>query len=147
MATEDAGTAVELVEDVEISLKSDMPESLLVLRRTIRDVECTYYILGTAHVSKQSCLDAAVLIQKIKPGIVLIELCSERQNLLNTESIKVCITGPVFHFRLNSFHNYSWISIFRFHRQLVTTAFLQVHYSFIYLHHRRHCQTAGTPFL
>ena len=45
---------------------------------TIQDGECTYHIIGTAHVSEASRLEVAQAIERIKPDKVCIELCQER---------------------------------------------------------------------
>ena len=63
-----------------------LPQPLVVLRRRAGDiessVECVYYILGTAHVSRKSCDDTAELIRKVQPDLVFVELCPERQPIL-----------------------------------------------------------------
>lgn len=51
-------------------------------------VETEFYILGTAHVSKTSCEEAARLIQEVKPDIVMLELCIERQPILSVEKLR-----------------------------------------------------------
>ncbi|KAL4531088.1 hypothetical protein Ndes2526B_g04753 [Nannochloris sp. 'desiccata'] len=62
---------------------------LLCFRRSTGDIEnnteCVFYILGTAHVSRKSCDDAATLINLVKPELVLVELCNERQAILTLE--------------------------------------------------------------
>ncbi|KAI7842710.1 hypothetical protein COHA_003641 [Chlorella ohadii] len=50
--------------------------------------ECTYYVLGTAHVSSESCEDVAKLIRAVRPQVVLVELCSERKPILTADKIK-----------------------------------------------------------
>lgn len=55
--------------------------------------ECTFYILGTAHVSRKSCEDVRTIIRKVRPEVVVIELCSERQGMLHVDRIKVRIFG------------------------------------------------------
>eukprot|EP00890_Picochlorum_soloecismus_P002791 jgi/Picsp_1/3512/NSC_06350-R1_protein len=50
--------------------------------------ECTFYILGTAHVSRKSCEDVRTIIRKVRPEVVVIELCSERQGMLHVDRIK-----------------------------------------------------------
>ena len=62
----------------------NLPQPLAVLKCRCGDgiapggyvgAETTYYILGTAHVSTQSCTDTAALIQAVKPDVVMLELC------------------------------------------------------------------------
>jgi hypothetical protein len=89
-AVDDHATQVALntVEHEPPSIDS-LPQPLVVLRRGTGDIEnyteCVYYILGTAHVSRKSCDDAATLISLIKPELVLVELCNERQAILTVE--------------------------------------------------------------
>jgi hypothetical protein len=79
----------ETVEPVEPPSIDSLPQPMAVLKRSTGDVEnnteCIFYILGTAHVSRKSCEDAAMLINLIKPDLVLVELCSERQAILHVE--------------------------------------------------------------
>jgi pheromone shutdown protein TraB len=68
----------------------DLPQPLTILTFPPgnEDKETMYYILGTAHVSRSSCDDAAALIQKIKPDVVMLELCLERQPILSGFKLK-----------------------------------------------------------
>lgn len=43
-----------------------------------------FYIVGTAHVSKQSCLDVSRVIRRVQPDACFLELCPERAHLLNS---------------------------------------------------------------
>lgn len=63
----------------------------------------TIYLLGTAHVSKQSAELAEQLIEKIRPDAVAIELCSPRFDNLknpdrwkNTDLVKVFKEGKIY---------------------------------------------------
>ena len=81
-------------------LIDDLPKPLAVLRYTSSDAEyaskeCVYYILGTAHVSKESCEDTAALIRKVQPDIVFIELCCERQAVLQMHHLKEPILSDI----------------------------------------------------
>lgn len=70
----------------------DFPEPLTVLHYRSPDREdeqaTTYYLLGTAHVSSQSCEDARSLIEKTRPQVVMLELCAERKALLSDQPQK-----------------------------------------------------------
>jgi len=69
-----------------------LPKPTLIMRIPSSENEigeCVFYILGTAHVSRQSCDDAALLIKTIQPDLVMVELCSERQPILQVDKIKV----------------------------------------------------------
>eukprot|EP01032_Pedospumella_encystans_P019104 gene19104-21730_t len=41
------------------------------------------HLLGTAHVSQQSCNDARTVISTIKPSAVFLELCKQREQILD----------------------------------------------------------------
>lgn len=88
MADHAKQVALETVEPEQPSIDS-LPQPLAVLRRSTGDIEnnteCVFYILGTAHVSRKSCDDAATLINLVKPELVLVELCNERQAILTLE--------------------------------------------------------------
>ncbi|GFH60484.1 hypothetical protein CTEN210_16960 [Chaetoceros tenuissimus] len=43
---------------------------------------CDVYVLGTAHVSKDSCEDVKFLMKHIKPDVLFIEICTQRLNIL-----------------------------------------------------------------
>lgn len=51
----------------------------------IRDGDCTYHIIGTAHVSEQSRLEVARVIESVDPDKVCIELCQERYDSFKDE--------------------------------------------------------------
>jgi len=43
------------------------------------------YLVGTAHFSKESCEDVAMVIQATQPDIVMVELCKARTNILHLD--------------------------------------------------------------
>jgi len=43
------------------------------------------YLIGTAHFSKESCEDVSLVIQGVQPDIVMVELCKQRQNILQLD--------------------------------------------------------------
>ncbi|KAL4427745.1 hypothetical protein ABPG75_001834 [Micractinium tetrahymenae] len=70
-----------------------LPQPLAVLRCRAEGPygpgpETTYYVLGTAHVSADSCDDVTALIRAVKPQVVLIELCSERKPVLTLDKLR-----------------------------------------------------------
>ena len=100
------------VEEAEVAVPSSfaidieaLPKPLACLRLPNPDApgaECVFYILGTAHVSRESCNDTARLITAVQPDLVLVELCPERQPILQMEKVKVstercCIPEPRVH--------------------------------------------------
>ncbi len=50
-----------------------------------RPITCELYLLGTAHVSKDSCADAKLLMQHVKPDVLFVELCGQRISILEEE--------------------------------------------------------------
>lgn len=63
--------------EIEQAVLDTLPQPLAVLHfPSEKDVEAAdgtvFYILGTAHVSRASCDDAARLIQTIKPDVVML---------------------------------------------------------------------------
>mmetsp|Transcript_9287 Transcript_9287/g.11733 ORF Transcript_9287/g.11733 Transcript_9287/m.11733 type:complete len:458 (+) Transcript_9287:68-1441(+) len=49
------------------------------------NINCEIYLLGTAHVSKDSCEDVKLLMEKIKPDVLFVELCVARIGILTDE--------------------------------------------------------------
>ena len=43
---------------------------------------CEVYVLGTAHVSKDSCEDVKLLMEHVRPDVLFLELCNQRINIL-----------------------------------------------------------------
>lgn len=89
-------SSVEKVTDGEeqatpVMIDKDLlPKPLKILQIKPTDVDeiCTFYILGTAHVSKASCDDTAKLIQTIQPDLIMVELCPERQSILTMKDLQ-----------------------------------------------------------
>lgn len=48
---------------------------------------CEVYLLGTAHVSKDSCEDVKLLMKHVRPDVLFIELCNQRTNLLEDSEV------------------------------------------------------------
>jgi len=48
-------------------------------------IHCQVYLLGTAHVSKDSCADAKLLMEYMKPDVLFVELCNQRIALLEDD--------------------------------------------------------------
>lgn len=82
--------------NVSMSLE-DLPQPLAVLEYAHPSGEggppCRVLVLGTAHVSAQSCKDAQALIERTKPQVVMLELCAERKPMLAQQQVKVCDGG------------------------------------------------------
>lgn len=54
---------------------------------------CELYLLGTAHVSKDSCEDARLLMNHIKPDVLFVELCNQRTAILEDDENVVKISS------------------------------------------------------
>jgi hypothetical protein len=57
-------------------------------------VQCSHrtpqvYLVGTAHFSKESCEDVALVIQAVQPDIVMVELCKSRTNILHLDEATI----------------------------------------------------------
>lgn len=48
---------------------------------------CELYLLGTAHVSKDSCEDVKLLMEEIKPDVLFVELCNQRIAILEDDNM------------------------------------------------------------
>ncbi|XP_057796633.1 uncharacterized protein LOC131012662 isoform X2 [Salvia miltiorrhiza] len=50
---------------------------------------CDVYLVGTCHVSTESCEEVRAVIQFLKPQVVFLELCHRRKAVLKPQSSKV----------------------------------------------------------
>lgn len=50
---------------------------------------CDVYLVGTAHVSQESCREVQVVISCLKPQVVFLELCSSRVSILTLKNLKI----------------------------------------------------------
>ncbi|XP_075482377.1 uncharacterized protein LOC142522726 [Primulina tabacum] len=56
---------------------------------------CDVYLVGTAHVSKESCQEVHSIINFLKPQVVFLELCSSRVAVLMPHNLKVPTMGEM----------------------------------------------------
>ncbi|KZV40316.1 traB domain-containing protein-like [Dorcoceras hygrometricum] len=56
---------------------------------------CDVYLVGTAHVSKESCQEVQAIINFLKPQVVFLELCSSRIAVLMQQNLKVPTMGEM----------------------------------------------------
>lgn len=61
----------------------DLPDTVQVL--VCGSTGTKVYLVGTAHFSKESCEDVAMVIQATQPDIVMVELCKSRTNILHLD--------------------------------------------------------------
>lgn len=64
--------------EIEPQSAPGFPESV----RLIRDGERSFYLIGTAHVSKKSVEEVEETIRSLRPDSVVVELCKDRQKAL-----------------------------------------------------------------
>ncbi len=79
-------------EDEDEAWRSRLPSQLQKRRGSLHrillplsesgQIQCELYLLGTAHVSKDSCEDAKLLMEHIKPHALFLELCEKRLQIL-----------------------------------------------------------------
>ncbi|KAG9454202.1 hypothetical protein H6P81_007106 [Aristolochia fimbriata] len=74
---------------------------------------CDVYLVGTAHVSKESCREVQAVISFLKPQVVFLELCSNRVAILNPQKLEVPTMNEMINMwkkrRMNAFGIlYSW---------------------------------------
>ncbi|KAF3443723.1 hypothetical protein FNV43_RR13413 [Rhamnella rubrinervis] len=50
---------------------------------------CDVYVVGTAHVSSESCREVEAVISNLKPEVVFLELCSNRVAILAPQNLQV----------------------------------------------------------
>ncbi|CAI9783607.1 unnamed protein product [Fraxinus pennsylvanica] len=50
---------------------------------------CDVYLVGTAHVSAESCQEVQAVINFLKPEVVFLELCSSRVAVLTPQNLKI----------------------------------------------------------
>ncbi|CAN4094174.1 unnamed protein product [Withania somnifera] len=56
---------------------------------------CDVYVVGTAHVSAESCQEVEAVIKFLKPEVVFLELCSGRVGVLTPQNLKVPTMGEM----------------------------------------------------
>lgn len=56
---------------------------------------CDVYLVGTAHVSAESCQEVEAVIKFLKPEVVFLELCSGRVGVLTPQNLKVPTMGEM----------------------------------------------------
>ncbi|CAO2814385.1 unnamed protein product [Amaranthus hypochondriacus] len=74
----------------KIFLPEDLLKSVVVLScDNVHGHTCDVYLVGTAHVSQESCREVQAVIDYLKPQVVFLELCSSRVNILTLRDLKV----------------------------------------------------------
>ncbi|KAJ3674919.1 hypothetical protein LUZ60_005535 [Juncus effusus] len=57
---------------------------------------CHVYLVGTAHVSQDSCREVKDVISYLKPQLVFLELCTSRINILTPQNLEVPTMSEMF---------------------------------------------------
>ncbi|CAH8368111.1 unnamed protein product [Eruca vesicaria subsp. sativa] len=77
------------------SEKVELPEELakgvvmLTCESSGESGSCDVYLIGTAHVSKESCREVKEIISFLKPEAVFVELCASRVSILQPQTMKI----------------------------------------------------------
>ncbi|CAA7394499.1 unnamed protein product [Spirodela intermedia] len=92
----------EEFEDSEVGLEDFMEEPKRVLPEELakgvvvlecessaEGGSCDVYLVGTAHVSQESCREVKAIIRCLKPQVVFLELCASRVAILTPQNLKV----------------------------------------------------------
>ncbi|XP_071701031.1 uncharacterized protein [Rutidosis leptorrhynchoides] len=56
---------------------------------------CDVFLVGTAHISMESCQEVEAVISFLKPQVVFLELCSNRAAMLTPQNLKVPTMGEM----------------------------------------------------
>ncbi|XP_028808378.1 traB domain-containing protein [Neltuma alba] len=95
-------------------LPEELSRNVIVLtcESSAEDAVCDVYLVGTAHVSQESCREVQAIINFLKPQVVFLELCSSRVSVLTPQNLKVPAMGEMIAM-LKKKHNifgvlYSW---------------------------------------
>ncbi|KAM0943860.1 putative TraB/PrgY/GumN family protein [Dioscorea sansibarensis] len=76
---------------VRMGLPEELSKGVVVLEceSSAEGGFCDVYIVGTAHVSQESCREVQAVINYLKPQVVFLELCSSRVTILTPQNLQV----------------------------------------------------------
>ncbi|KAM7274445.1 hypothetical protein ACFE04_016311 [Oxalis oulophora] len=79
------------------SLPEELSRNVVVLNceTTAENGTCQVYLVGTAHVSQDSCREVEAVIDFLKPEVVFLELCASRVKVLTPQSLKIPTMGEM----------------------------------------------------
>ncbi|KAK8698663.1 hypothetical protein V6N13_114774 [Hibiscus sabdariffa] len=92
VSTNDRSDSLERRELPEELLRSVM---VLSCESSAEGGNCDVYLVGTAHVSMESCREVEAVISCLKPQVVFLELCSSRVAVLTPQNLKVPTMGEM----------------------------------------------------
>uniref|UniRef100_A0A803QJY6 TraB family protein n=1 Tax=Cannabis sativa TaxID=3483 RepID=A0A803QJY6_CANSA len=78
-------------------LPEELSRSVVVLQceSSAEGGVCDVYLVGTAHVSMESCREVEAVISYLKPEVVFLELCSSRVAVLTPQNLKIPTMGEM----------------------------------------------------
>ncbi|XP_009133158.1 traB domain-containing protein [Brassica rapa] len=79
------------VETTKLELPDEYAKRVMVLTcsSTADGGSCDVYLIGTAHVSEESCREVEAIVRFMKPEVVFLELCSSRLSILTPQALKI----------------------------------------------------------
>ncbi|WCJ37602.1 TraB family protein [Euphorbia peplus] len=98
---EDNSREVAVTGADDLPERRDLPEELsrsvvlLTCDSTAEGGSCDVYLVGTAHVSQESCKEVQAVLHFLKPEVVFLELCSSRVAVLSPQNLKVPTMGDM----------------------------------------------------
>ncbi|KAH7576772.1 hypothetical protein JRO89_XS01G0145600 [Xanthoceras sorbifolium] len=95
---DEAGVQNDAVTDeTRKVLPEELSRSVVVLtcESSAEGGTCDVYLVGTAHVSQESCKEVQAVIDYLKPQVVFLELCSSRVAVLTPQNLKVPTMGEM----------------------------------------------------
>jgi pheromone shutdown-related protein TraB len=98
---EASGNGASRADEAETGQKRTLPDelsrSVMVLRceSSGETGNCDVYIVGTAHVSMESCQEVQAVISCLQPEVVFLELCASRVAVLSPQNLKVPTMGEM----------------------------------------------------
>ncbi|KAI8558312.1 hypothetical protein RHMOL_Rhmol04G0081400 [Rhododendron molle] len=87
----DASAAADRREVQAVQLSEELRRKVVKLscESKAEGGSCVVYLVGTAHVSQESCEEVKAVIGFSKPQVVFLELCPSRKDVLFTQNLKV----------------------------------------------------------
>ncbi|XP_019879854.1 traB domain-containing protein [Aethina tumida] len=83
----DEENGIETNGDKSLNFDNNLPPTVTLLTHPTSGAKV--YLVGTAHFSKESQEDVSLVIQTVKPNVVILELCKSRTNILSLDEATV----------------------------------------------------------
>ncbi|KAJ0240216.1 TraB family protein [Hirschfeldia incana] len=80
-----------VMERTKLELPEEYAKTVMVLTcdSKAEGGSCHVYLIGTAHVSEESCREVEAIVSYMKPEVVFVELCASRLSILTPQAVKV----------------------------------------------------------